>query len=193
MRKKLGFVFVAAFGACLVAGSTATGQIGGPRMEYTATAIVSSQLRAGAGTVEIQVDRWSTDAERTSLVRTLMEDGPDALLEALRDTRSAGHIRTPDSIGYPLHYAHRTRGEDGGWRVVVATDRPIGFWEAWERPRTVDYPFTIVQMHINPDGTGSGTMSYATKVRAYGETIELENFESAPVMLNNITARPLDE
>lgn len=33
--------------------------------------------------------------------------------------------------------------EDGGRDVVIATDRPIGFWEATARPRTIDYPFTV--------------------------------------------------
>jgi len=41
-------------------------------------------------------------------------------------------------------------------------------------------------MNIGPDGTGSGTMSYATRVVAHDNTIELEDFASKPIMLNNI-------
>jgi hypothetical protein len=73
---------------------------------------------------------------------------------------------------------------------VIATDRPIGFWEARNRPRTLDYPFTVIQMEIGPDGTGRGTMSVATRIRSLGNnTIELENFASAPVMLTEIQSK----
>jgi hypothetical protein len=45
-------------------------------------------------------------------------------------------------------------------------------------------------MHIDRDGTGKGTMSYATRITAKNNTIELEDFATQPVMLNNITAKP---
>ena len=44
------------------------------------------------------------------------------------------------------------------------TDRYISFWEAANRPRTVDYPFTLIEIRIGPDGKGEGKMSIATKV-----------------------------
>ena len=165
----------------------------GEKEEFTATAIRSDNLGSGAGTVLMQITRWSTDAERAALVDTLRDKGPDALLDRLRDMKRVGMIRTPDSLGYDLHYAQQTPGEDGGRRIVIATDRPIGFWEAWHRPRTIDYPFTVIQMNIGRDGMGQGTMSYATKVVAHGNAIELENFTSSPVMLTHIEARKKHE
>lgn len=154
--------------------------------EFTATAIVNNNLGSGAGIVQIRITRWSTDAERMRLVSTLQSQGPTKLLDELSDTRPVGTIKTPDSLGYDLHYAHQRPGEDGGRRIVIATDRPISFWEARNQPRTIDYPFTIIQMQIGRDGTGQGTMSIATKIRAYDNTIELENFATSPVMLTKI-------
>jgi hypothetical protein len=72
--------------------------------------------------------------------------------------------------------------------VVIATDRPIGFWEAYNQPRTVDYPFTIIEMQIGADGRGKGTLSEFTKVLAHENSIYLENFANAPVMLTEIRA-----
>ena len=157
--------------------------------EFEAVAIVNDNLRSGVGTVLISIDRWSTDAERTGLVTTLLERGPDKLLDELQDTRPVGRIRTPDSLGYDLHYAQQTPTEEGGRRIVIATDRPIGFWEASRQPRSIDYPFTVIQMQLDRNGHGKGTMSVATKIRAYDNTIELENFASAPVMLTEIRAK----
>lgn len=163
-------------------------QTRGEKEDFTAVAIVNNNVASGAGTVLISIDRWSTDTERTTLVATLREKGPKALLEELQDMRPVGRIRTPDSLGYDLRYAQQTPGEDGGRRIVIATDRPIGFWEAVERPRTIDYPFTVIQMEIGRDGKGKGTLSVATKIRAYESVIELENFATSPVMLTEIRA-----
>ena len=185
-------LLTAALGLAVALGSPAVvAQTNGQPEEYAATAIVNNNLGAGAGRVIIRVTRWSTEAERGRLARALMTKGPDQLLDDLRDMKSVGTIRTPDSLGYDLRYAHQEPGEDGGRRVVIATDRPIGFWEAVNRPRTVDAPFTVIQMQLDKGGEGKGTMSYATKIIARGDTIELENFASSPVMLTEIRARAI--
>ena len=177
--------------AAILWGGAISAQTNGQPEEFSATAIVNNNLGAGAGRVIMRVDRWSTEAQRGQLTRVLMKDGPNELLDQLRDQKSVGTIRTPDSLGYDLRYAHQEPGEDGGRRVVIATDRPIGFWEAVHQPRTIDYPFTVIQMELDKNGEGKGTMSYATKIIARGNTIELENFASSPVMLNDIHAKPI--
>lgn len=185
MRRTLLLSVVASF---LFASSGAVAQTSGEREKFTAVAVVNNNLGSGSGTVLIDVTRWSTDAERARLVTTLLEKGPMALLDALRDNRSTGTIRTPDSLGYDLRFAQATPMQEGGRRIVLATDRPIGFWEASHRPRTFDYPFTVIQMQIGPDGRGKGTMSYATKIEAHDNVIELENFASSPIMLTDVRA-----
>ena len=154
------------------------------------TAFAVNPEGGAAGTVQIAVNRWTTDEQRARLVQTLRESGPEALLAALQDVPELGTIRTPDSLGYPLHYAHQTPREDGGRRIVIATDRPIGFWEAVNRPRTIDYPFTVVQIEMGPDGVGEGKMSVATRILAYQNIIELENFAAQPVRLQQVRSEP---
>ena len=140
------------------------------------------------GTVEIVVNRWSTDAERTGLVQTALEKGPDKLLSTLQKLPRVGYIRSPESVGWDLHYAHHVALPDGGEQIVIATDRPIGFREASRQPRSIDYPFTVIEMRLNADGEGQGTMSVATKVIAEKDkqTITLENFSTTPVLLQSV-------
>jgi hypothetical protein len=173
----------------VLAGIAASAQTSGEKESFTAVAIVNNNLGSGAGTILIDVTRWSTDTERSKLVDALVKKGPNALLDALNDNRPTGTIRTPDSLAYELRYASQTPGEDGGRRIVLATDRPIGFWEATNRPRTIDYPFTVIQMQIGRDGKGKGTLSYATKIIAHDNIIELENFATSPVMLTDIQSK----
>jgi hypothetical protein len=176
----------------LVAGGAGSAQTNGTRERFTAVAIVNNNLGSGAGTVQIDVTRWSTNAERDRLLDVLQTKGAAKLLDELQDTRPVGRIKTPDSLGYDLHYAQQTPTEEGGRRIVLATDRPIGFWELTRNARTVDYPFTVIQMEIGRDGRGTGTLSYATKVIAAGKSIILENFATSPVMLTEVRTEDAD-
>jgi hypothetical protein len=117
-----------------------------------------------------------------------MENGPDKLLARLQRLPRVGYIRTPNSIGYDLHFARRTPLPDGGERVVLATDRYISFWEATNRPRSIDYPFTVIEIHINADGEGEGKMSLATKIIAdkQNKQIVLEDYGTQPVLLKSV-------
>jgi hypothetical protein len=156
---------------------------------YSAVAISSGGPRttSGATRVDIQIDRWSTDAERQRLLEALKQ-GQDALLAALRDLKPVGRINTPGNLGYDLHYANQVAGDEGGHRLFIATDRPISFWEATSRPRSINYPFTFIEMRMTRDGVGEGRLTLATRVSASldGRYIELENYAAQPVQLNEI-------
>jgi len=74
------------------------------------------------------------------------------------------------------------RGDD------PTTDRRIGFWEAANQPRSIDYPFTVIEMRLNRDGEGEGKMSIATKITLDKDKkmLELENYGTQPVLLQNV-------
>jgi len=185
-RARLLFALIAT--GTLYTISSSQAQTLGEKERFTATAIVNNNLASGAGIVQIDVNRWSTPAERNALLDVLRTKGPEKLLDALQKTKPVGTIKTPDSLGYDLHYASQTPTAEGGRRIVIATDRPIGFWEVANNRRTLDYPFTVIQMEIGKNGEGKGTLSYATKVIPQGDTIVLENFATQPVMLTKVKA-----
>jgi hypothetical protein len=179
--------------AVLFVATVTFAQTNGTPARYTAFAVNmgNSQgpaARPGAGTVEINVERWSTDAERDGVASVLMEKGPEKLLDTLQSLRRVGYIRTPNSIGYDLHFARKVPLPEGGERIVIATDRYISFWEASRRPRSIDYPFTVIEMRLNADGEGEGKMSIATKVTLDKDkkTIVLEDYGSQPVLLTSV-------
>jgi hypothetical protein len=163
-----------------------TAQTLGSPERFTASAV--DLQRGGSARVEIVVERWSTEAERSKLLGALFEGGQDALLDTLRSAPKAGYIRDVNSIGWDLHYAQHTPLPDGGERVIVATDRPLSYWEQSNRARTVDYPFTIVQLNIGKGGEGDGTMAAAAKISGDKETktIVIENFGIQPVQLMGV-------
>jgi len=142
-----------------------------------------------AFTVDIVLERLSTDEEREGLIAAFVEGGQDKLLPALQKIRPrVGFIRTPNSLGYDLQYAWRFVNSDGTSRLVIATDRRINYWEARNQPRSIDYPFTIIEMRLDTKGEGEGRLAAGTKISKSrdGKTIELENYGISPVALNNI-------
>ena len=140
------------------------------------------------GPLQISVTRWSTPAERATLQQTLFKKGQDALLEALRDMRPVGRISTPGNIGYDLRFAEQRTLPDGGREIILATDRPMSFWEIVNKPRSSQYPFTWLQFRMRSDGTGQGKVAVAARIT--GEEadalIEVEDFAIQPVRLENI-------
>jgi hypothetical protein len=158
-------------------------------VRLTAFAVNMSNIATGgANVVDIQIERWSTEDERQKLVTTFLEKGPEKLLDALQDLKRIGYIRLPNTLGYDLHFARQVPLDEGGQRIIIATDRRIGFWEARNQPRTMDYPFTLIEIRLKPDGTGEGKLSVATKItmNKKTKTVELENYSSEPVRLQNV-------
>ena len=169
--------------AVVLIGPRVTAQ---PPERFTAAAINMNNGRAGS--IEIVINRWSTAREREQLMQTMLERGPDKLLDVLQDLPRVGYFRTPDSLAWDIHFATATPGKDGGEQVTLVTDRRIGFWEAANQPRSIDYPFTVIELHLNGDGEGEGKMSVATKIIADkdSKTIVLENYDLQPVQLTNV-------
>jgi hypothetical protein len=175
-----------ALALCVSVSPRGSAQTQGSPERYTAMAVNMDNGRSSA--VDIVVERWSPEAERQRLLSTLIEKGPEKLLDVLQDLPRVGYFRTPESVGWDLHYAQKTPLEDGGDRVVLGTDRRINFWEAANRPRSIDYPFTVIEMRLNKDGEGEGKMSLATKVTIESDnrTIALENYGTQPVLLQSV-------
>ena len=72
------------------------------------------------------------------------------------------------------------------------TDRVIGFQEQREQPRSIDYPFTMMEMHFGKNGEGEGKMAWFTQINfdEKKNSIELEYYSSEPVRLNQLKLEP---
>lgn len=162
----------------------------GDRFSATANNMSNVGPQGVLGPVDIIINRYSTEDERNRFLGVLAERGPEGLLEVFRKSKSIGRLAAPGRLGYEIRYAAKVPGEDGGYRVVIATDRLMSFFEVRNQPRTVDYPFTVVQLNIGPDGKGEGRASVYTRITTdkRNNTIILEDFGSQPVMLMNVRA-----
>ena len=164
-----------------------------------AFAVNMSNIGPGsAGVIEFKVEKWSTAAERDKVITTMVEKGPNELLNVLQDLPSKGRMRFPNymgpdpsnwRLGWDIRYTWNTPLPEGGNRIILGLDRYMSFQEVRNQPRTVDYPFTLIEVHLNKDGKGQGKMAYATRITFDKDKkqVELENYSSEPVRLNEVT------
>jgi len=161
-----------------------------PREHFSAIAVNNSTVgRAGEGMVDITINQWTSEADRDRLMTLFREKGEKALLSALQDQKPVGTISTPGSVAYELRYARQLPTAEGGRRIILATDRPMGFWEAANNPRSADYPFTLIELRVDKDGKGEGKLSVASKLTLNDNTLVIENYADQPVMLNEVKAQ----
>ncbi len=163
-------------------------------------ALNMSNIATGANqSIRVNIDRWSNPKQREHLITTFLEKKQDGLLRELEKQPELGRFNFPGymgpdpnnvmRLGTDIRYAMNFPSEDGGRRIVIITPRVIGFREARNQPRTYDYPFTLFEMRFDKSGKGEGRMAYATQINfdKKKNTIELENYSSEPVRLNNLT------
>jgi hypothetical protein len=175
-------LIVAASGLLLAAGAVE---------RFTATAVTAAKagVRPVPVTIEITIERWSTDAERDRLIETLKIKGSNRLLALMRSLPSIGHISTSTSTGSSLRFAYAKPTDDGGRQIIIATERPMSLSEQQTRlRRTADHPFSLVDIRIDSSGKGEGKLAYAADLIYNRKTgaIEIENYATEPVSLTGV-------
>jgi hypothetical protein len=144
---------------------------------------------ARTNTIDIVIERWSTDAEVEKLRGILIEKGGGDLLPAVQKIKPrCGYTRTSNSLGWDLQFARESELPGGGRKIVVGTDRPISFWEARNNPRSRDYEFSLAEIQLPAEGKGQGKAITMAKLsyNKHSNTLEIENYQREPVRLNEI-------
>jgi hypothetical protein len=142
------------------------------------------------GTVDIVIERWSTPEEVANLQSLSVEGGDDRMLEALRKVRPrCGYARTETSLAWDIYLAQQASLPGGGRKVVVATDRPVSFWELRNPTRLNEYKFSLAEVRLGPDGKGEGKAIPFAQLwwNPDTKTFEVENYQQLPVRLSQVT------
>jgi hypothetical protein len=198
LKPKFVFALAAIVVALMVAIPGISAQDPPAVEEFTAFAINVNRRPTGTtganrpttATLTFRIERWSTDEERESLMAIVKEES-NVNRANQQLLRTLGWIRETGTVSWDLRFAQQTSLPEGGRRIVLGTDRPIGFWEARNQPRTIDYPFTILQFQLDKNNQGEGKMIADTRLiwQRDSNTLVLENFDISPVRLNQIRRR----
>jgi hypothetical protein len=196
-----------------------------PPESYTAVTSKNMSPGAGTKLL-IQILRWSSDEDREKVLSVIAgapasaapapapaakapegeaaeqkkaggaPPAPPDPVKALEGIATAGYVWSTGPLGYAVKYAHRTTTPDGGQRIVLVTDRPLG---SWERPTwkiggqgTTDTPYSVVELRLNAKGRGEGKVALAAPsgIDQQAKTIALTDYEKAPVLLQDVQRAP---
>ena len=169
--------------------------------KFTCTTV---NLNPGAGeALKIDVLEWSSVADREKVLAALKAKGDSGVSDVLEAAHTVGFIWTGASLGYSVRYAHHVPLPDGGERIILATNVPLGRSKPWKatgqtgaatgQTSASDHPFTVIELRVNRGGVGEGKMSLTSKITGdeEGKTIELESYDNAPVLLKMVKRESL--
>jgi hypothetical protein len=114
------------------------------------------------------------------------------LSAAIEKAPTVGYLWTNETVGYSIKYAYRTSLPDGSERIILATDRRLGSgtagWKSTTSATATNYPFTLIEIRIDPKGIGEGKASLTSKVILDKEakTVALENYTATPAIFQNV-------
>ena len=135
----------------------------------------------------LDISGYTSDAQAKNYLSILKDKGQEQVLDAIDDTE-LGRFSVGANVGVPVNVV-RESDADGKRRIFVVFKRWTQFAELRYGYRSLDYPFGVIELFIDPrTGKGEGTYIAAAKVRwdSNGDDapqVEIENFATFPARL----------
>lgn len=178
MTKQFTRIALFAVAAGLLLLPASSGQEKPKPEHYAATwAVVGGTAGGSTVQLDIRINRYNTDEDIMKFAELLKEGGPDALRRAL-EKEDVGQLSPTMRVGTPIAVARKL--QSGNKTIVrVVTARNLPFLELRYSGRSVDYPFTIIQLDLDEKGKGTGTGIAAAKIRFNKKknTYEIESLQ----------------
>jgi hypothetical protein len=145
---------------------------------------------AGAATIQIEIQKYSADADRAAVESALKSGGYPAFLTALRKAPAVGSVSFGDRK-WSVRWA-RELTTPKGRTIVVVTDQPVFFVGGGRvdaKPRE-GYDVAVIQMFVDDVGLGNGSMAAAANVKPGGEAgVEINDYADKPIKLVSVVRK----
>jgi hypothetical protein len=149
-----------------------------------------------SSTLTLRIKGQTSDADVTRLLGVLRDHGQDDLRDELRDY-DLGSLSIGGGIGRRINAVRIQRVGDMT-RVRAIAERWVGFGELRGGYRSLDYPFTYIELMIDRrTGKGDGTFFPAAKIRVKDNDgtpqVEIEDFGILPgrILNTRVAGTPL--
>ena len=146
---------------------------------------------AAAGTVQIDIQRYTPDPDRVKVEEALKSGGYAAFLEALQKAPQVGTVSVGDRK-WAIRWARTRPSGEHTRTIVVVTDQPIFFVGGGRvdaKPRE-GYNVALLQMNVDSVGMGNGSMAAAARVKPGGPTgVQIDDYAEAPIKLVTVVRK----
>src|SRR5215813_6708495 len=158
-------------------------------VEYSASVQAVGALGAVATTVQVHIDRFTAEKDRTTLVNALKTGGYAAFLPALKKAPVVGYLAVKDQK-WDLRWAHQ-QVKDLGQTITVATDKPVYFAGGGAvdaKPRE-GFDMAVIRLDVDTIGLGKGTFATAAKVKPNADAsgVEVDDYGGQPLQITMVS------
>jgi len=129
--------------------------------------------------VRLHADSYTDDDTVMRLATVLAEQGEDALIKAMRELEPAGWIAIGSNTRLDVRVI-RSVGSGDARVIRFITDRPIQFAEMWNATRSRDYKFGFVELALDADGEGEGTIIPTAQIAIKDGRVEITSLGIQP-------------
>jgi hypothetical protein len=187
--RRLPVVRAAVAAVALTVASVAAYAGGDVSLPVRFTAWAVNMDRGGTASVDLTVTRWSTAGEIEQLASAFNDRGTDGLVRALAHLPRAGSVRANGGLGLDVQFVQRSSEPDGGQRLFVMAERRVGFAELANLAPSADYPLIVLELHVKPDGEGTGTMWPVARINYWDpktQVVVVDNYTWRPIQLTAV-------
>jgi len=160
-------------------------QFGGPGVYRGNIFYIGGPRGSATDFFTLKIDSLTPDDEVRQMLSALQNGGQDDLQKILGHQKR-GTLQIGSRLSHDVQAIWITQTEEGR-KIYALSERWLGFGEVRRGTRSVDYPFTFIELYVEDDGKAEGELIPAARVRAKkGMTIEVENYGIYPARLTNV-------
>jgi hypothetical protein len=157
---------------------TAALAVGQSQQQFQAQAFGQGTQAGRTFGVTIIINEYSTPADQKVLIDAFASKGMEGLTDAVSKMPAKGRIAITGTVGYEVTYI-RVSQTPTGRKIRLITDRPITFGEARTYRRSRDYSLSAVELNLDSDGKGTGTLLPACQLKINKENeLEIEAYQN---------------
>jgi len=139
----------------LIAGST-PGFSANKTETIDATAMGTSTQMGSQFSVTLNIDDYSTQADKQILIEAFQKGKDQGLVNALSKMKAAGHIEVTGTLGYDCSYIQMIPTPTGR-KIRFVTNRLLRFGEVYWDTRSTAYNLTAGEFDINDTDKSKST------------------------------------
>jgi hypothetical protein len=158
---------------------------------YSGTAVaVGGQFGGASRPFTLEVTAYTPEEEVLQDFQVLRTQGQDDFMKAIK-SKKLGFFAFDGQVGRDLNFILETQTEHGR-KITILFERWLQMFEVRYGTRSQDYPFAFIELFINDNGKGEGSLIGLAKVsfdKKNPSNLDIENFGTYPAKLTGVELR----
>jgi hypothetical protein len=158
---------------------------------YTGTAIaVGGQFGGASRPFTLEITGYTPNEEVQQDFQVLRTQGQGDFMKAIKH-KKLGFFAFDGQVGRDLNFIVETETENGR-KITILFERWLQMFEVRYGTRSQDYPFAYIELFINDNGKGEGSLIGLAKVsfdKKNPNNLDIENFGTYPAKLMGVELR----